>query len=77
MHLVGIGFTSDYWDELVHSIRKQSPDETLVGTLISTEAADSDQVEVLGDQISDSHPDLVIFNLVFNLLSVKNVYPCA
>ncbi len=64
MHLVGIGFTSDYWDELVHSIRKQSPDETLVGTLISTEAADSDQVEVLGDQISDSHPDLVIFNLL-------------
>ena len=38
MHLVGIGFTPEYWEELVHSIRKQSPDETLVGTLLSTEA---------------------------------------
>ena len=40
MHLVGIGFTPEYWEELVHSIRKQSPDETLVGTLLSTEAVE-------------------------------------
>ena len=64
MHLVGIGFTPEYWEELVHSIRKQSPDETLVGTLLSTEAVEPDQIEVLGDQISDSHPDLVFFNLL-------------
>ncbi len=64
MHLVGIGFTPEYWEELVHSIRKQSPDETLVGTLLSTEAVESEQIEVLGDQISDSHPDLVFFNLL-------------
>ena len=64
MHLVGIGFTPEYWEELVHSIRKQSPDETLVGTLLSTEAVEPEQIEVLGDQISDSHPDLVFFNLL-------------
>ena len=64
MHLVGIGFTPEYWEELVHSIRKQSPDETLVGTLLSTEAIEPEQIEVLGDQISDSHPDLVFFNLL-------------
>ena len=64
MHLVGIGFTPEYWEELVHSIRKQSPDETLVGTLLSTEAVESEQIEVLGDQISDSRPDLVFFNLL-------------
>ena len=64
MHLVGIGFTPEYWEELVHSIRKQSPDETLVGTLLSTESVEPEQIEVLGDQISDSHPDLVFFNLL-------------
>jgi len=64
MHLVGIGFTPEYWEELVHSIRKQSPDETLVGTLLSTEAVEPEQIEVLGDQISDSRPDLVFFNLL-------------
>ena len=64
MHLVGIGFTPEYWEELVHSIRKQSPDETLVGTLLSTEAVEPEHIEVLGDQISDSHPDLVFFNLL-------------
>ena len=64
MHLVGIGFTPEYWEELVHSIRKQSPDETLVGTLLSTETVEPEQIEVLGDQISDSHPDLVFFNLL-------------
>ena len=64
MHLVGIGFTPEYWEEMVHSIRKQSPDETLVGTLLSTEAVEREQIEVLGDQISDSHPDLVFFNLL-------------
>ncbi len=64
MHLVGIGFTPEYWEELVHSIRKQSPDETLVGTLLSTEAIEPEQIEVLGDQISDSRPDLVFFNLL-------------
>ena len=64
MHLVGIGFTPEYWEKLVHSIRKQSPDETLVGTLLSTEAIEPEQIEVLGDQISDSHPDLVFFNLL-------------
>ena len=64
MHLVGIGFTPEYWEELVHSIRKQSPDETLVGTLLSTEPCEPEQIEVLGDQISDSHPDLVFFNLL-------------
>ena len=64
MHLVGIGFTPEYWEELVHSIRNQSPDETLVGTLLSTEAVEPEQIEVLGDQISDSHPDLVFFNLL-------------
>jgi len=70
MHLVGIGFTPEYWEELVHSIRKQSPDETLVGTLLSTEAVEPEQIEVLGDQISDSHPDLVFFNL----LALENTY---
>ena len=64
MHLVGIGFTPEYWEELVHNIRKQSPDETLVGTLLSTEAVEPELIEVLGDQISDSHPDLVFFNLL-------------
>ncbi len=57
MHLVGIGFTPEYWEELVHSIRKQSPDETLVGTLLSTEAVEPEQIEVLGDQISDCAGD--------------------
>ena len=50
MHLVGIGFTPEYWEELVHSIRKQSPDETLVGTLLSTEAVEPEQIEVLGGE---------------------------
>ena len=36
----------------------------MVGTLLSSEAVEPEQIEVLGDQISDSHPDLVFFNLL-------------
>ncbi len=63
MHLVGIGFTADYWQTMIDSVRKQVSSETMVGTLLSTEAVTSEETGKLKNLVIDSRPDLVLFNL--------------
>ena len=63
MHLVGIGFTHDDWESLVHAIRRHMPSGTLTGTLLKSDDDGNVGVEVLGNRLVEIDADVVFFNL--------------